>query len=75
MSSRSSNSASSESPESGHDELELINDGAYMPYDPTIEPLATPEQAAAYEQARLEEEEEEHELNSRFSGEKEVQSW
>lgn len=44
-------------------------------YDPDIEPEATEEEYAQYEQARAREEEEEEMLNKRFSREIGVDEW
>ena len=47
-----------------------------MPLDETLEPVATEEEAADYdEQIAQEEEEEEEILRSRFSGEEHVENW
>ena len=51
------------------------SDRYLMAYDPSFEPIATEEQAAAHEQARLADEEEEREFQSRFSGEKPLTAW
>ena len=50
-------------------------DAGFMPYDPSVEPVATEEQANLFAQERLEEEEEEKEYRARLSGEKDVRSW
>ena len=51
------------------------DEGALAQYDPEIEPIATEEEAAEYEELRAREEVDEQELNARFSGERDISSW
>ena len=54
---------------SGESESEVL------PYDDNIEPLASPEEIAQYEQAVAEEQHNENILQRRFNAEIEVASW
>ena len=47
----------------------------FLPYDQTLEPIATEEEAAEYDEQIAQEEEEEEILWSRFSGEEDVENW
>ena len=47
----------------------------FLPYDQTLEPIATEEEAAEYDEQIAQEEEEKEILWSRFSGEEDVENW
>ena len=47
----------------------------FLPYDESIEPIATEQEAAHYAEQVAEEEEEEEILWSRFAGEESVEHW
>ena len=54
----------------------LDDDGtAFVPYDEELEPVATEEEAAAYERSVANEEEWEFELQMRVTGELDVGTW
>lgn len=60
--------------EASEDSFASAND-EFLPYDQSIEPIATEEEAAEYAELVAQEEEEEETLWSRFSGEDAVVNW
>lgn len=80
MSSRSSSPSlssdnDSELSSSLNEDVPEISEGEFIPYDENLEPVATQEEAAAYEQ-NVAREEEEHDMCQRcFAGEVETNSW
>ena len=51
------------------------SEGNFIPYDEELEPIATQEEAAAYEANRVIEEEQELKFPRRFAGEVDVSTW
>ena len=51
------------------------SESEFLPYDDNIEPLASPEEIAQYEQVVAEEQHNENVLQQRFNAEIEVASW
>ena len=51
------------------------SEGNFIPYDEELEPIATQEEAAAYEANRVIEEEQELKFQRRFAGEVDVSTW
>ena len=58
-----------------NEDVPEISDGEFIPYDENLEPLATQEEAAAYEQNFAREEEEHDMYQRRFAGEIETNTW
>ena len=52
-----------------------ISEGEFIPYDENLEPVATQEEAASYEQNVAREEEVHYMFQRRFAGEVETNSW
>ena len=80
MSSRSSSPSlssdnDSELSSSLNEDVPEISDGEFIPYDENLEPVATKEEAAAYEQNFAREEEECDMYQHRFAGEVETNTW
>ena len=51
------------------------SEGNFIPYDEELEPIATQEEAAAYEANRVIEEEQELKFQRCFAGEVDVSTW
>ena len=58
-----------------NEDVPEISEGEFIPYDENLEPVATQEEAAAYEQNFAREEEEHGMYQRRFAGEVETNSW
>ena len=52
-----------------------IIEGEFIPYDENLEPVATQEEAAAFEENSIREEEERVRFQCRFAGEVETNTW
>ena len=80
MSSRSSSPSlssdnDSELSSSLNEDVPQIIEGEFIPYDENLEPVATQEEAAAYERNFAREEEEHDMYQRRFAGEVETNTW
>ena len=80
MSSRSSSPSlssdnDSELSSSLNEDVPELSDGEFIPYDENLEPVATQEEAAAYEQNFAREEEERDMYQRHFAGEVETNTW
>ena len=75
-SSSSSISSEDQSGSSSDKNSEILDDGtAFVPYDEELEPVATEEEAAAYNLSVANEEEWELVFQRRFTGELDVGTW
>ena len=70
----SSSSSSESDAESSLDE-QVAESWGVVTYDDSLEPLATSEEAAAYEASMAREAEEEEQLRARFDREVDISSW
>ena len=80
MSSRSSSPSilsdnDSELRSSLSEDVPEITEGEFIPYDENLEPVATQEEAAAFEENSVREEEESVMFQRRFAGEVETNTW
>ena len=80
MSSRSSSPSLSSDNDSElslslNEDVPELTEGEFIPYDENLEPVATQEEAAAYEQNFAREEEEHDMYHRRFAGEVETNTW
>ena len=71
--SESSESSQEQSSEASEDSFVSANED-FLPYDENIEPIATEEEAAEY-QEQIPKKKEDEMLWSRFSGEEDVENW